>query len=195
MIKLGSGDDCPQFHVHETVLTKSPRFVYEINKAKSHKRATKHNVLILDGYDTIAFEQMIEYLYTKKFALKKDSHTAILRIQEVYQLFSLAGHFVLPELQKQAVKCFSVSRMLAKITPATFFDWAEDMYYEELDKECGSFIIYFRRVAPMLLQNCDQATVRDLCNVASIGGKYCGELFSACHTVCTLLLMNNAPFC
>lgn len=190
MIKLGSGAEDPQFHVHETVLTKSPRFVSEIAKAKSQKRSTKHNVLLLDSYDTIAFEQMVAYLYTNDFKLK-NSETAILRIQEIHELFSLAGHFQLPELQKKAVKTFSKYRMLAKVTSATFFDWAEDMYYEELDKERGPFIVYFRRVAPMLLQKLDKATVQELCRVVRSGGGFCVELFKSCFEVCIAHIISS----
>lgn len=189
MVKLGGGANCPQFHVHETVLTKSPRFVREISKARSNKRATKQNVLLMDSFDTIAFEQMISYLYTDKFTLKKDSLTIFLRIREIHEVFSLAAYFELPGLQQMAVKSFSISKMLSKINPATFFDWAEDMYYEELDKENGSFVSYFRRVSPMLLRNCDPDTVKDLCRVASLGGKFCGELFRACYNVCLALLL------
>lgn len=183
MVKLGVGANSPQFHVHETVLTKSPRMVEEIAKAKANKRTTKHNVLLLNPHDPIAFEQMVSYLYSGKFKLKGKQETAILRIQEIHELFSLAKHFVLPELPKMAVRHFSSSKMLAKITAATFFDWAEDMYYEELDRQNGPFATYFRRVAPMLLKSLDKACVNDLCRVVSDGGRFCGELFSAAYAV------------
>lgn len=184
MIKLGNGPDDAQFHVHETVLTKSSRFVQEIAKAKTNKRTTKHNVLLMDSYDTIAFEQMIAYLYTNDFKLKDSHKSAILRIQEIHELFSLAGHFNLPELQKKAVKTFCGKRMLSKVTVATFLDWAEDMYYEELDKERGPFVVYFRRVAPSLLQNLDKATINELCRVVRSGGGFCVEMFKCCFEVC-----------
>ncbi|KAK4694868.1 hypothetical protein P7C71_g2776, partial [Lecanoromycetidae sp. Uapishka_2] len=179
IVKLGDGADDAQFHVHETVLVKSPRFVREIEKAKLNKRTTKHNILQLDAYDTIAFEQMVAYLYTNDFKLKS-SRTAILRVQEIHELFSLAGHFQLPELQRKAVKTFSGNKMLAKVTSATFFDWAEDMYYEELDKEKGPFVTYFRRVTPMLLQKLDKPTTDEILKVVRSGGGFCTELFKSC---------------
>ncbi len=73
--------------------------------------------------------------------------------------------------------------MIAKITPAAFFDWAEDMYYEELDHENGPFKVFFARVAPALMRCVDPSVSKDLCRMVKLGGGFAEELFKAMHAV------------
>ena len=183
IIQLGPNGH--QFHAHESVLNRSPKLHEEMMKAKSSKRATKRNSLSLMAHDAVAFEQMLQYLYKDHFQLSKSKSSALARIAEIHELFSLAKHYMLPGLQKQIVKLFSGSKMLAKITPTTFFDWAEDMYYEELDHENGPFKSYFARVAPALLCTVEPGLVNDLCRMVKMGGGFAEELFKASHTVCS----------
>lgn len=185
IIQLGPNGH--QFHAHESVLNRSSKFREEVHKAKSSKRATKQNILTLMAHDPVAFEQMLQYLYKDKFQLSKTKLTALDRIAEIHELMSLAKLYVLPGLQKQIVKLFSTSKILAKITPATFFDWAEDMYYEELDHENGPFKTFFARVAPSLMRCVDPSLMKDLCRMVNLGGGFAEELFRATHTVCFIV--------
>ena len=182
IIRLGVNGH--QFHAHESVLIRSAKLRDEIEKAKSSRRATKHNTLLLMAHDAVAFEQMMQYLYKDKFQLSRAKTTAIARIAEIKELFSLAKHYQLEGLQKQIVKMFSSSKMLAKISPATFFDWAEDMYYEEIDHENGPFKDYFAQVAPNLMRTLEPAVIKDLCRMIKLGGGFAEELFKATHSVC-----------
>lgn len=135
-------------------------------------------------HDVVAFEQMLQFLYKDKFLLSKNKTTAIARLDEFKELMSLAKHYDLPNLQKQIVKLFSSSKILARIPPGTFFDWAEDMYYEELDHEKGPFKIYLSKVAPMLMKAADEATRKDLVKMIKNGGGFAEQLFIAATTVC-----------
>ena len=180
-IQLG-GPEGTTFHAHESVLSKSPVLANEITKAKGKKRKTKQDILPLMSHDPVAFQQMLQYLYNDKFNLSKQN-TAMLRIKEIHELMSLAKHYVLPGLQKQIVKLFSNSKLLSKITLGTFFDWAEDMYYEELDHENGPFKQFFSRVSPPLLKDMDEAMIENLVKMVKQGGGFAEELFKAAHNV------------
>ncbi|KAL2037765.1 hypothetical protein N7G274_009490 [Stereocaulon virgatum] len=187
IIQLGpeGRPDCPTFHAHESVLCGSKIMALEIEKAKANRRATKQNTLPLMPHDPVAFEQMLQFLYKDRFNLTADPPkpappiTAIERMREIHELFSLAKHYQLPNLQKQVVKLFSHARMLSKVTPATFFDWAEDMYYEELDHDVGPFKAYFSRVAPVMLREAKEETLTELYRMTAQGGGFSCELFKA----------------
>ena len=140
-------------------------------------------------HDVVAFEQMLQFLYKDKFLLSKKKTTPIARLEEFKELMSLAKHYVLPSLQKQVVKLFSSSKMLARIPPGSFFEWAEDMYYEELDHEQGPFKVYLSKVAPMLMKAADEATRKDLIQMINNGGGFAEQLFIAATTVISLLSM------
>lgn len=176
------GPDGPQFHAHESVLKRSPKLAEEIDKAKANKRATKQNTLPLMAHDAIAFEQMLQFLYKDKFLMSKNKNTPLARLEEFKELMSLAKHYVLPGLQKQVVKLFSSSKIMSRIPPGKFFDWAEDMYYEELDHENGPFKVYFSKVAPMFMKGVDEATRKDLVRMVKQGGGFAEQIFVAATT-------------
>ncbi|CAF9938665.1 MAG: hypothetical protein ALECFALPRED_007814 [Alectoria fallacina] len=180
IIQLGS--DGPQFHAHESVLKRSPRLAEEIDRAKANKRATKQNTLALMTHDAIAFEQMLQFLYKDKFLMSENKNTALARLGELKELMSLAKHYVLPSLQKQVVKLFSSSKILGEVAPGVFFDWAEDMYHEELDHDNGPFKVYFSKVAPMLMKGANEATWKDLARMVKQGGGFAQQLFVAAAT-------------
>ena len=143
------------------------------------------------AHDAIAFEQMLQFLYKGKFLMSKNKDTPIARLGEFKEVMSLAKHYVLPEMQKQVVKLVSSSKILAKVPPGAFFDWAEDMYYEELDHDKGPFKEYFSKVAPMLMKEAAKATMKDLIPMVSQGGGFAEQLFIACTTVssvCSVLI-------
>ena len=148
-------------------------------KAKSQRRATKKNFLPLMGHDPIAFEQMLNYLYKDTVALSKKQTTAVARLAEIHELFSLAKYYDLGDLQKKIVKLFSGSRTVSKVTPVEFFDWSEDMWHEELDHENGPFHVYFKQVAPMLLKEVEPAGMKELVRIIKAGGGFAEELFRA----------------
>ena len=187
IIQLGT--DGSKFYAHESVLKRSPKFAEEIDKAKANKRATKQNTLPLMPHDAVAFEQMLQFLYSDKLLLSKNKNTPVERLGEFRELMSLAKHYILPGLQKLVVKLFSRSEILAKVPPGTFFDWAEDMYHEELDHENGPFKVYLSKVSPMLMKGVDEATRKDLARMIKQGGGFAEQLFVASATVSSLCLM------
>ena len=182
MIRLGT--DGHQFHAHESILNRSPKLRAEAAKAKTNLRAAKQNTIVLMAHDAVAFEQMMQYLYNDKFELSKGKHTPTDRMGEIKELFSLAKHYQLEGLQKKLVQLFASSKMLARLTPATFFDWAEDMYYEEIDHEHGAFKEYFAHVAPALMRTLAPADLDDLYRMVKLGGGFAVELFKANHVAC-----------
>lgn len=88
IIQLGPNGH--QFHAHESVLNRSPKFRDEVHKAKSSKRATKQNLIQLMAHDPVAFEQMLQYLYKDTFQLSKTKPSAFDRMAEIRELMSLA---------------------------------------------------------------------------------------------------------
>ena len=135
------------------------------------------------AHDAIAFEQMLQFLYKDKFLLSKNKIQPEGRLGEYKELMSLAKHYVLPDLQKQVVKLFASSNILSKIPPGDFFVWAEDMYYEELDHESGPFKVYFSKIAPALVKEADEATMKGLVPMVKQGGGFAEQLFIAAATV------------
>ena len=144
-------------------------------------------------HDAIAFEQMLQFLYKDKFLLSKTKSTSEARLGEFKEIMSLAKHYVLPGLQKQVVKLFSSSKILEKVSPATFFDWAEDMYYEELNHDNGPFKVYLAKVAPPLMKTADQATMNDLVPMIKQGGGFAEQLFIAAAAVSLLCVTIFGP--
>ncbi len=181
MIQLG--DNGHHFHAHESVLRRSPKLSEDIAAAQSKKRVSLHNLLPLMPHNPVAFEQMLEYLYNDRVQLTKSQPSASARMDEIRELFSLAKYYLLPELQKHVVKLFSDSNILNKVTSAKFFDWAEDMYSEELDIENGPFKSYFALVAPTLLCKVTPGLMEEVCRMVKVGGTFAVELFKACHRV------------
>ena len=141
---------------------------------------------------------MMQFLYTDRFTLIKQN-TTLGRLRELHQLMALAKSFQLPPLQKMVVATFAKSKLLTSISVLTFFDWAEDMFYEELDHIDGPFKRYFSQTAPTLLrsntlglgrtskgktQDEDPQEVLDkLLGQVKLGGSYGVELFRAMHSV------------
>ena len=181
------GKDGPELKAHEFTLKRSPVLVEAIQKARANKRVTKHEILYLMAHDKTAFEQMLCYLYTDKFQLSKNKST-IARLDELKELMSLAKHYSLPDLQRQVVQVFKTSKLITQIPRAKFFDWAEDMYYEELDHENGPFKVYLSFAAPSLLKGMDEACKRSLVKMISQGGGFAEQLFIAATTVSSSIL-------
>ena len=183
------GKDGPELKAHEFTLKRSPVLVEAIQKARANKRVTKHEILYLMAHDKTAFEQMLCYLYTDKFQMSKNkSTTTSERLDELKELMSLAKYYQLPDLQKQVVQVFKTSKLITQIPRAEFFDWAEDMYYEELDHENGPFKIHFSMVAPNLLKGLDEACKSSLTAMANRGGGFAQQLFIAATTVSSSML-------
>ena len=198
-VHLGASDF--KFHVHENFLKKSPTLVEKVKEAKQKPRRADNQILYLDEHDPGAFEQAVQYLYMDKFKLIKQN-TNLGRLRELHELMALAKILQLRPLQKQVVATFAKSNLINKISIWTFFDWAEDMYYEEIDFQKGPFQKYFAHNAPDLLKNSFlgrervvQAQVIDepphelrdkiMLQVKS-GGAYAMEMFSIMHDVCWL---------
>ena len=181
------GKDGPELKAHEFTLKRSPVLVEAMQKARANKRVTKHEILNLMAHDKTAFEQMLCYLYTDKFQMTKNKSTTA-RLDELKELMSLAKYYKLPDLQKQVIQVFKTSKLVTQIPRAKFFDWAEDMYYEELDHENGPFKIYFSTVAPSLLKGMDEECKHSLTTMVSHGGGFAEQLFIAATTVRSSML-------
>ncbi|KAL6722008.1 hypothetical protein ACLMJK_001113 [Lecanora helva] len=179
---LKLGPEGRQFHAHEYALKRSSKLRDMIKEAKLQKRVSKQSTLTLLPHNDVSFEQLLSYLYKDKFELSKAKATAVARISEIKELFALANFYQLNGLQKQIVQMFSKSKTLGKLSPATFFDWAEDMYHEELDHTNGPFKNYFARVAPTLMRNLNPVALSDICRMVNLGGLFAVELFKASHS-------------
>ncbi|KAL9100484.1 MAG: hypothetical protein Q9163_004139 [Psora crenata] len=184
-IKLGETDF--KYHGHESVLAKSPVLLQEIEKAKKNPRRARQQTLHLDPHDPGAFEQLLQYLYRDQF-VSLNLSSVLGTLKEFHELMSLAKHFQLPGLQKLVVQTFQKSKLLTKVDALTFFDWGEDMYYEELDHEKGPFKKYFERVAPTMIKEAmvkggsrglDKGLMTKLLEMVKLGGGYAEELFKA----------------
>ena len=133
---------------------------------------------------------MLQFLYKDTFILKTNASSPLeTRLKEFYELFSLGKHYVLPGLQKQVVKAVSQSRMVGKIRVDRFFDWSEDMYHEELDKEKGPFRGFFVRVAPGMVKKAKEGDVKAIAEIVGQGGGFASEIFKALYAVCKLLFV------
>ena len=150
---------------------KSPRFQIEIAKAKSCKRPASQNVINLPAHDETAFDQMIDYLYKRDIKRSKIGTSVKSKAKNYIELFSLSKHYQLRDLQRLVIKMFSTSKILMKMTPSHFFDWAEDMYHNELDHKEGPFSNCFARVAPMVLAaGISEELVAEIDRVTAQGG-------------------------
>jgi len=186
------GETGIKYHCHETALLKSPKFAYEIAKARAKARKTQHQNILLNLHDPAAFEQMLQFLYTEHFTLLRPT-AAEARCKEFYNLMGLARHYQLPDLQKLVVSCFQKSKILGKIKPEEFFKWAEDMWYEEIDHETGSFRGLFMRVAPGLLRGAQPDVFEGLMVMVSCGGGFAEALLRACSAVRGILFRLVLP--
>lgn len=181
--------------MHESVLARSPILAHDIEVAKGAKTLTRKNILSLFPHDPVAFEQMLQYLYKDTFILKSNASSPLeARLKEFYELFSLGKHYVLPGLQKQVVKAVSQSRMVGKMRVNRFFDWSEDMYHEELDKEKGPFRAFFVRVAPGMVKKAKEVDVEAIAEIVGQGGGFASEIFKALYAVCFLLFVGVVWF-
>ena len=140
------------------------------------------------AHDPVAFEEMLQYLYKDQFKLTKWKSTEA-RLKEIHELMSLAKHYLLPDLQKQVVALFSKSKMISKMTPTRYFDWAEDMFYEDIDHENGAFKTYLARVAPSMIKELEEAKMKELFQMVKSGGGFAEELFKAVYEVWTYFLL------
>lgn len=175
------------YRTHESPLMRSPKLAAEIQKARANRSDSKKTHLSLMAHDRNAFNQMLHYLYYDSFTLTKDP-TSVEYLDEIKELMSLAKHYVLPGLQKQVVKLFTSSKLMEVMTLSEFFDWAEDMYFEEIDHENGPFKVYFSKVAPALMKKVDEGTKKELSRMIKHGGGFANELFLAVFTVSALCL-------
>ena len=206
MYELTLGDSDFKFHGHESVLIKSPKFVEAIKSAKAKKRRAPRQSLQFDDHDPGAFSQMIQWLYSDKFNMIK-SNDIPARLRELTELMSLAKTFKLPALQKLVISSFAKSKMVHKCDISGFFDWAEDMYYSELDPEDGPFPRFLAAEAPKLLQayglgvirrnargkdveeeKTHEETLDGLLKQARDGGEFGGVLFRALYEVSSFSL-------
>ena len=177
---------------------KSPTLADKVREAKAKPRRADNQILYLDPHDPGAFEQAVQYLYTDRFKLVRQN-TNLGRLRELHELMALAKILQLRPLQKQVVATFAKSNLINKISIWTFFDWAEDMYYEELDFQKGPFQKYFAHNAPDLLKNSflgrerivqgqvvdeDSNYLRDkIMDQVKTGGTYAMEMFKIMHDV------------
>lgn len=171
------------FQAHEYVLNRSPRLTAEIAKSRTKARRTQQTVLQVMPHDPKAFEQMIEYLYKDKFTLQKGVRGVGERMMEFKELMSLAKFYGLPGLQGLVVGMFQKGRFMGKLNARSFFDWAEDMYYEELDHESGPFKAFFSRAAPVLIRGMAGEVLEEVLGMVQQGGGFAKELFKASLTV------------
>ena len=189
------GNSGNRFKGHKGFLLKSPRFAREISRAGNKARKAHQETLILDDHNPLAFEQMIGFLYSNHFDTLRAKDTEG-RCKELLELMSLSKHFELPLLQKQVVSTFTKLRLLNRMTPSAFFDWAEDMYYEEMDRQAGPFKKYFVRIATQLLTaerdnaaeyGPDVTLAKSLEKIIYSGGAFGVEVFTALQKVCSFV--------
>ena len=153
VIYLGQSD--VQYHAHESVLLRSTKMVDEVQKAKNKGRRTQQHILKLGPHDPQAFSQMLQYLYKDDFVPIKENRSRQARMKELLELMSLAKFYNLLGLQKLVMSHVRRSKVSSRATFSEFFEWAEDMYCEELDHTDGQFKTYFRETAPELIQKAE----------------------------------------
>ena len=105
------------------------------------------------------------------------------RMKEIHEVMSLAKHYDMPGLQKDIMRVVSKDRFVQKVSVAAFFDWAEDMWYEEMDEKNGPFAKYLQRHAPAMLHSATETDVRGMMKCIGRGGEYVQEIFVALHKV------------
>lgn len=110
------------------------------------------------------------------------------RMKEIHEVMSLAKYYDMPGLQKDIMRVVAKDRLVHKVSVAAFFDWAEDMWYEEMDKENGPFARYLQRNAPAMLHNATEKDLKGMIKCIGRGGDYVKELFMAMHKVHLLTL-------
>ena len=102
---------------------------------------------------------------------------------EFAKLMSLANIYAMPGLQKEILRVVTREKIVNKAGAAAFFQWGEDMWYEDLDEEKGPFVTYFRRYAPGIFQIATEQDVKQMLRSVEVGGTYIKECFIALHKV------------
>ena len=73
-----------------------------------------------------------------------------------------------------------------------FFDWAEDMWYEEMDPVNGPFATFFRRHAPAMMLSSQDKDLQSMLKCVSAGGEFVKEVFIAMYEVsCSQTLLGS----
>ena len=137
---------------------------------------------------------MLQFLYRDKLPPSRDTLTPQAGLGEPKERISLAKHYGLPGLQEQIVELVSNARILAKVAPSVFFDWAEDMWHEELGHDNGPFKGYLAKAAPVFIQDANEATMKELFRIVKQGGGFAEQLFITAITVhSTLAFLTTYP--
>ena len=105
------------------------------------------------------------------------------RLKEIHDVMSLAKYYSMPGLQKDIMRVVGKDRLAHKVGVAAFFDWAEDMWYEEMDRRHGPFAKYLERHAPAIILNATEKDLKSMMKSIGRGGDYVKELFVAMHKV------------
>lgn len=174
------------YFIHEHHLSKSPRLLDEVKAAKSKCRKTQQQIIQLLPHNAGAFGQLVGYLYSDQFkALEcnKGYRMTGRRMKEIHEVMSLAKHYNMPGLQKDIMRMVSKDRFVQKVSVAAFFDWAEDMWYEEMDNKNGPFTKYLQRHAPAMLHFATEMDLKSMMKSIGRGGEYAKEIFVALHKV------------
>lgn len=205
MVELGLGGST--YYLHQSLLPRLLKLAEEMQKVQEKEKAKTQAkedakakgkgqgkgqgrgagkapamiTITIMAHDRDAFGQMIDYLYRDQFVWKKKVPTE--RLDEMRELMSLAKYYALPGLQKQIVKLFSSSKLIHRVSPGRFFDWAEDMYSEEIHHENGPFTVYFSKTAPGLMKQVDEATKADMSRMIKSGGGFADQLYRALFVV------------
>ena len=126
------------------------------------------------------------YLYSDQFkTLECNKQKKMIghRMKEIHEVMSLAKYYDMPGLQKDIMRVVVKERILQKVNAAAFFDWAEDMWYEEMDTGNGPFAKYLQRHAPTMLLSATDKDFKSMMKFIGGGGGYVKEIFWAMHKV------------
>ncbi len=173
---------------HESVLRKSTTLSAEVTKAKTNARKSKQSTITLQPHNKAAFEQMLAYLYTDKLALAQGPQCKLAsnRMKEVQEAMSLAKHYNLPAMQHQIVQTLKKGNFHRRMSGKEFFEWAEDVYFAEIDQVAGPFKRWFGAVALEILRNGEEGLQDTLAELVRGGSGYSVALFQVTWKVCHL---------
>lgn len=154
--------------------------------AKNKLCKTQQQIIQLLPHDKGAFGQLVGFLYSDQFKTlecNKAKKRIGYRMKEIFEVMSLAKYYDMPSLQKDIMRVVSKDRLVQKVDAGAFFDWAEDMWYEEMDMKNGPFIKYLQRHAPAMLRSATEKDLKGMKKIINGGGEYVKELFVAMHKV------------